>query len=85
MTEAVRFQKDDIQSLITKNSGTKEIRSLIDAIARKACNAFAASQENSYADDYNNKSKADDKKSEILHNEEEYYKGSRPSLFNKIA
>lgn len=41
--EAVRFQKDDIQSLITKNLGTKDIRSLINAIATKACNSFAAS------------------------------------------
>ena len=74
-TEAVRFQKDDIQTLITKNLGTKEIRSLIYAIARKTCNAFAASWEHLYAEEYNKKFTNEDDKSENLYHEEEPYDG----------
>ena len=62
--EAIRFQKDNIQSLITKNLGTKESCSLIGAIATNTCNSFAASWDNSNNDGYNGKYKNGDEKSE---------------------
>ena len=60
---------------MTKNLGTREIRSLIGTIVRKACNTFAASWEHSYTDEYNDKFKEEDDKSENSHHEEVHYEG----------
>lgn len=45
--EAICDQKEDIQTVITKNLGNREIRTIINVIATKACNSFAVSWSNS--------------------------------------
>ena len=83
--EVIWFQKDGIQSIITKYLGTKELRSLITVIATKACNSFAAIWEHSDEDEYNDMDKNDNEKSEKLYNKEEHYNGTgQPIMFKEV-